>query len=409
MDPPPPAGAPAEESRQGRHRDYRDERNSELEADRAERRAKYEKRKEYDDFPLPRGGGGRDYDRYRDRDARRDAEERVSRDGLLCDDRERERKDRDHDRRGHRDYDRRSDRDRDRDRRDRDRDRDRDRNRERPRKSSWDDTGGATEQDMAAAQAQQLAMTQMWAAANPTMMQFNMQPSGRKQRELYVGNLPVGMVTPQQLKELFRAPLLTMPNIPDEATAGVLVPACDIASDGKFAFVEFRDEPICTLALTLFDKMEVCGRALNVGRPRGYVDPNGPPVPGLPAIPAGFDPLGLGTAPMPGLPPPPSAPPAPPPPPTLYLKLEGMLSDEMLDNDEEYVEIIDDIKGECESSGGSVVTIIMPRTGPLKRLCFVQFAALEGASAARQSMDQRQFDGNVVKAYFIEADEMPAA
>ena len=30
----------------------------------------------------------------------------------------------------------------------------------------------------------------------------------RKQRELYVGNLPVGMVTAAQLKELFRAPLL---------------------------------------------------------------------------------------------------------------------------------------------------------------------------------------------------------
>ena len=37
-------------------------------------------------------------------------------------------------------------------------------------------------------------MTQLWAQANPTMMMGNVQPSGRKQRELYVGNLAVGVV-----------------------------------------------------------------------------------------------------------------------------------------------------------------------------------------------------------------------
>ena len=36
--------------------------------------------------------------------------------------------------------------------------------------------------------------------------------AGRKQRELYVGNLPVGMVTNATLKELFITPLRTMPN-----------------------------------------------------------------------------------------------------------------------------------------------------------------------------------------------------
>ena len=53
----------------------------------------------------------------------------------------------------------------------------------------WDDTGGATEQDVIAAQAQQIAMNQMWAAANPTMMHMGqaMQPSGRKQRECVTG------------------------------------------------------------------------------------------------------------------------------------------------------------------------------------------------------------------------------
>ena len=64
--------------------------------------------------------------------------------------------------------------------------------------------------------------------------------ANRKQRELYVGNLPVGMVTPAQLRELFRAPLLTMPNMGE--ADGPLVNNVDLAVDGKFAFVEFRDE-----------------------------------------------------------------------------------------------------------------------------------------------------------------------
>ena len=133
-----------------------------------------------------------------------------------------------------------------------------------------------------------------------------------------------------------------MPNIPPEDSAGPLVNNVDLSSDGKFAFVEFRDEPICTLALTLFDKMEVCGRALNVGRPRGYVDPTGavPGVPGLPfgGMADGAPGMGLSAPVSIGnggglVPPPPPAP--PPPPPTNIIKLDGMLVPDILSNDEE--------------------------------------------------------------------------
>ena len=104
---------------------------------------------------------------------------------------------------------------------------------------------------------------------------------------------------------------------------------------------------------------------------------------------------------------PPAAPVAPPAPQTACLKLEGMLSEEMLDNDDEYGEIVEDIKSECENSGGPVEAIVMPRTGPLKLLCFVRFASEADAAKARASLDQRQFDGNVVKAFFITPEEMP--
>ena len=258
----------------------------------------------------------------------------------------------------------------------------------------------------------------------------------RDRRELYVGNLPVGMVNAQQLKELFRAPLLTMPNIAPEESAGTLINNVDLSMDGKFAFVEFRDEAICTLALTLFDKMEVCGRSLNVGRPRGYIDPNGvpPPMPGMPPMPVpsappGTNPLlagiggGMGGGPPPppghnpllagiGLPPPPGGlvpPPPPPMPATKVVKLEGMLTQEMLDNDDEYAEVLDDIKTECEGVGGPVVSVTMPRGGEHATLCFVVFADEAGAAKARASLHERQFDGNTVKATFITEADVPAA
>ena len=158
--------------------------------------------------------------------------------------------------------------------------------------------------------------------------------AGRKQRELYVGNLPVGLITQQQLKDL-STPLLGMEGVADEATGGPIVNKVDISADGKFAFVEFRDEQLATVALTLFDKMEVCGRNLNVGRPRGFVEPGTLPLPGMiPGMMPGMPPVATPTAGSNGASPPGVPPPPPPPPPTTCLKLDGMLTDEMLDNDD---------------------------------------------------------------------------
>jgi len=224
--------------------------------------------------------------------------------------------------------------------------------------------------------------------------------ANRKQRELYIGNLPVGMVSAQQLKELFRAPLLTMPNM--EESTGPVVANVDLSTDGKFAFVEFRDEPICTLALTLFDKMEVCGRALNVGRPRGYIDPQAP----LATSMLGSM-IGGAMAPQQGLAPPLQAPPAPPAGgvPSTCIKLEGMLKPEDVAADDDYEEIHADIKTECETFG-VVNSFKLPRAGVLAGVCFVKFETLSSAARAREALDKRQFDGNTVKALFLTDAEM---
>lgn len=44
------------------------------------------------------------------------------------------------------------------------------------------------------------------------------------------------------------------------------------ACAGRFGFVEMRTEELATSAMAL-DKVELCGRNINVGRPKGYVEP----------------------------------------------------------------------------------------------------------------------------------------
>ena len=43
---------------------------------------------------------------------------------------------------------------------------------------------------------------------------------------------------------------------------------------GRFGFVEMRSEELASSAMQL-DKVEVCGRQINVGRPKGYTEPPG--------------------------------------------------------------------------------------------------------------------------------------
>ena len=47
--------------------------------------------------------------------------------------------------------------------------------------------------------------------------------------------------------------------------------AWQVDGEGKFGFVELRTEELATAALHL-DKVELCGRHINVGRPKGYVE-----------------------------------------------------------------------------------------------------------------------------------------
>ena len=253
------------ERRDGSYRDRRDDSYRQRDHHRDRRRDDESyygerQRSHYDDYSRDRR---REYDSYRDRrgyggggDARRNAEDRVSRNGLLCDD----------DRGGFGSRRSRGTGERER--------------RERRFKSGWDDMGGATETDIAAAQATHAALTQVYASANPSlglaMGAGPMQATGRKQRELYVGNLLVGVVTADKLKDFFTSILTQCPGYSPQM--GPPVAVVQLSGEGKFAFVEFRDETIAMTALQL-DKLPLEGRPLNIGRPAGYQPAPGQPLP----------------------------------------------------------------------------------------------------------------------------------
>jgi len=101
------------------------------------------------------------------------------------------------------------------------------------------------------------------------MSHYQMQE--KKARELYCGNLQAGLCNHQSLRELFSPACEMLPEYNSEM--GPAIMCVDVRGGGTFAFVEFQNEKMASAALAIFDKMEVGGRQINVGRPAGY---NGP-------------------------------------------------------------------------------------------------------------------------------------
>uniref|UniRef100_A0A7S3B533 RRM domain-containing protein n=1 Tax=Haptolina ericina TaxID=156174 RepID=A0A7S3B533_9EUKA len=151
----------------------------------------------------------------------------------------------------------------------------------------------------------------------------------------------------------------------------------------------------------------------------GIVPPGAPPPPPPPPGPnggMGLQPLGMGLQPLnnlgpaPGAPQPVVAPPAPPTVmPTSTLRLENLMTEAMLADDTEFKECVDDIKEECESYG-KVAIFMIPRIGELQGrpesdagVCFVKYEMITAAAKAYESLNGRDFDGNIVKATYLPA------
>lgn len=138
------------------------------------------------------------------------------------------------------------------------------------------------------AQAQQhIWAQQLWQWQQQPMQHHVGGSQERKRREIYVGNLAIGIVTSQVLTEVFNEALQYL--LPEQAGNAYGTPwatpvvSCQMDSSGKFAFIEFRTEDLATAALKL-DRLEICGRPINAGRPKGYT-PSPPGQPHLSSLP----------------------------------------------------------------------------------------------------------------------------
>jgi len=239
----------------------------------------------------------------------------------------------------------------------------------------------------------------------------------KKARELYIGNLAIGIVTEQMLRDFFNTAMQGL--APDQAA----VPAVTniwMAADQKYSFVEFRTEELATIAMSL-DKVELCGRSINVGRPSGYQPGTGAGGMGMPGMGMGTPSIAalnpalssmLGTAnPMAALMGGAAAIPAAPavpaidPSATTVLKLVNMIKVAEFDK-EDYDEVEQDVKDECSKSA-TVMSVTVPKPSgdglEVKGLgaVFVHFADTAGSSKAFKMMNGRTFDGVKIEASYI--------
>ncbi|XP_008786117.1 splicing factor U2af large subunit B-like isoform X2 [Phoenix dactylifera] len=91
--------------------------------------------------------------------------------------------------------------------------------------------------------------------------------------------------------------------------------------------------------------------------------------------------------------------------PTKVVCLTQAVSPDELENDEEYVDIVEDMRSEGEKYG-KLVNVIIPRPGPGGEpspgvgKVFLEYADTEGSSKARQGMHGRKFGGKEVVAIY---------
>ncbi|XP_037530646.1 serine/threonine-protein kinase Kist [Nematolebias whitei] len=85
--------------------------------------------------------------------------------------------------------------------------------------------------------------------------------------------------------------------------------------------------------------------------------------------------------------------------PSPVLRLLNLIDDSHLHNDEEYDDILEDMKEECQKYG-SVVSLLIPKENPGKGQVFVEYANSSDSKEAQRLLTGRTFDGKFVVATF---------
>lgn len=265
--------------------------------------------------------------------------------------------------------------------------------------------------------ARQLLEAQIKAASEGVNAQIT-----RPARKLYVGNLPTDMgLTEKMLVQFFTACLGGL-GIRTELP----IMSAWINGDQTFAFIECRSVQDATLALTLCDGLTLGGRQLRFGRPVDYKLPTkhllcycvgGPEPVGevdvpytMPNVEQGTQAYHLAKALMKqetGSDPSNTVliPAAPKSNKSRVLCLENCVSEDMISKNEDYIDIIEDIKEECETFG-KLLQVVIPRRGAdpcgFGRV-FLRYEKQSGAVKCRLKVNNREFGDTVVQcAYFAE-------
>jgi len=208
--------------------------------------------------------------------------------------------------------------------------------------------------------------------------------ANKKQRELYIGNLASGVVTTEMLRELFNAVLVNMTLDPINQP-----PVLDVKADptgrGRFAFVEMRTAALAMASLHL-DKMELCGRTLNIGRPKGYVEP-----PALEQQARLTQALQFAGQISGG--------------PTNVVLLENMMPALVLLDEQERLDLHDDVFAEA-SRCGTVSGVAVPSPPPHVTeydtgRVYIKFTVQENAAKCKGQMEGRDFDDSKIKTSYV--------
>uniref|UniRef100_A0A4W5NKY3 U2AF homology motif (UHM) kinase 1 n=1 Tax=Hucho hucho TaxID=62062 RepID=A0A4W5NKY3_9TELE len=85
--------------------------------------------------------------------------------------------------------------------------------------------------------------------------------------------------------------------------------------------------------------------------------------------------------------------------PSPVLRLLNLIDDGHLHNEEEYEDILEDMKEECQKYG-SVVSLLIPKENPGKGQVFVEYANAGDSKEAQRLLTGRTFDGKFVVATF---------
>ncbi|PSC72638.1 splicing factor u2af 65 kda [Micractinium conductrix] len=229
----------------------------------------------------------------------------------------------------------------------------------------------------------------------------------RKQREIYIGNLAIGITTKEILYELFNQCFAHQ--VPDPTHTPPVV-NINMDTSGRFAFVEFQTREMATKAIEMDRLVELCGRAMHIGRPKGYTEP----APGSQQL-----------HPVPKAPPKagdvPKQPAAPPPPPaanvsgipTTVLLLTNLLPAGQLRTESDRRILQEEVYEEAAKHGEVKGVVVPTPTAQVQDLmpgrCYIKYASPEDCAKGQLVFHSRTLDDNAIKAGYVLEEEYQRA